>query len=109
MYGFYIPYCPRSGEDWNPSNQTASAVINRQMEEKTMHVTDMVMHIDNALGADSRRNIEQALTGNGGIIHAHFNESRPHLMLVSYDTDCISSFEVMARVTSQQLCAERVG
>jgi hypothetical protein len=30
-------------------------------------------------------------------------------MLVSYDTDSISSFEVMAQVTRQQLCAERVG
>jgi hypothetical protein len=74
-----------------------------------MHVTDMVMHIDNTLGADSRRNIEQALTGNPGIIQAHFNEKRPHLMLVSYDTDSTSSFEILAHVTSQQLCAERVG
>jgi hypothetical protein len=74
-----------------------------------MHVTDMVMHIDNTLGADSRRNIELALTGNPGIIQAHFNEKRPHLMLVSYDTDSTSSFEILAQVTSQQLCAERVG
>lgn len=74
-----------------------------------MHVTDMVMHIGNSLGADSRRNIEQSLVGSRGIIQAHFNDKRPHLMLVSYDTDRISSFEVMAQVTSQQLCAERVG
>jgi hypothetical protein len=67
------------------------------------------MHIGNSLGADSRRNIERALAGNRGIIHAHFNDKRPHLMLVSYDTDSISSFEVMAQVTRQQLCAERVG
>lgn len=74
-----------------------------------MHVTDMVMHIDNTLGVDSRRNIEQALTGSRGIIQAQFNERRPHLMLVSYDTDSTSSFEILAQVTSQQLCAERVG
>ena len=74
-----------------------------------MHVTDMVMHIDNTLGADSRRNIEQALAGNRGIIQAQFNEQRPHLMLVSYDTQRTSSFEILALMSCQQLCAERVG
>ena len=74
-----------------------------------MHVTDMVMHIDNTLGVDSRRNVEQALAGNRGIIQAHFNDKRPHLMLVSYDTDRTSSFEILAQISSQQLCAERVG
>ncbi len=74
-----------------------------------MHVTDMVMHIDNTLGTDSRRNVERAITGNKGVLNAHFNERRPHLMLVSYDTDRTSSFEIMAQVTGQQLNAERVG
>lgn len=74
-----------------------------------MHVTDMVMHIDNTLESDSRRNIERAITGNKGVLHAHFNEKRPHLVLVSYDTDRTSSFEILAQVTSHQLCAERIG
>lgn len=74
-----------------------------------MHVSDMVMHVDNTLGADSRRNIEKALTGNRGVLHARFNEKRPHLMLVSYDTDTTTSFEILAQMTGQQLCAERVG
>jgi hypothetical protein len=79
------------------------------MEENIMRVTDMVMHIGNTLGVDSRRNIEELLTGNRGILHARFNEKRPHLMLVSYDTDTTSSFEILARMSGQQLCAERVG
>jgi hypothetical protein len=74
-----------------------------------MHKTDMVMHIDNYLGENTRRNIEKAITGTRGVIHAHFNERRPHLMLVSYDTERTSSFEVLANMTKQQLRAERVG
>jgi len=74
-----------------------------------MHVTDMVMHIDNQLGEGSRRNIEKTLTGSEGVVYAHFNERRPHLMLVSYDTDSTSSFDILAQMTGQQLCAERVG
>jgi hypothetical protein len=74
-----------------------------------MHISDMVMHVDNYLGEGSRRNIEKAITGHRGVIHAHFNEKRPHLMLVSYDTDRTSSFEILAQMSGQQLCAERVG
>jgi hypothetical protein len=74
-----------------------------------MHITEMVMHVGNRLGEDTRRNVEKAITRHRGVVHAHFNETRPHLMLVSYDTERTSSFEIMAQMTGQQLCAERVG
>ena len=74
-----------------------------------MHITDMVMHVDDNLEEQSRRNVEKTLTGQRGVIHAHFNERRPHLMLVSYDTERTSSFEILAGMSGQSLCAERVG
>lgn len=74
-----------------------------------MQVTDMVMHIDDTLVESSRRLVERKLTGRKGVLHAHFNESRPHLMLVSYDTERTSSFDILAAVSGQQLCVERVG
>ena len=74
-----------------------------------MHITDMVMHVDNNLEEQSRRNVEKTLTGQRGVIHAHFNERRPHLMLVSYDTERTSSFEILDGMSGQSLCAERIG
>ena len=74
-----------------------------------MHITDMVMHVDNNLEEQSRRNVEKNLTGQRGVIHAHFNERRPHLMLVSYDIERTSSFEILAGMSGQSLCAERIG
>jgi hypothetical protein len=74
-----------------------------------MHITDMVMHVDDNLEEQSRRNVEKTLTGQRGVIHAHFNERRPHLMLVSYDTERTSSFEILAGMSGQSLCAERIG
>jgi hypothetical protein len=74
-----------------------------------MRVTDMVMHIDNKLGESSRRNVEQTLTSSRGVIRAQFNERRPHLMLVSYDTESTSSFEILAQVAGQRLGVERCG
>jgi hypothetical protein len=74
-----------------------------------MHITDMVMHVDDKLEEQSRRNVEKTLTGQRGVIHAHFNERRPHLMLVSYDIERTSSFEILAGMSGQSLCAERIG
>ena len=74
-----------------------------------MHITDMVMHVDDNLEEQSRRSVEKCLTGQRGVIHAHFNERRPHLMLVSYDTERTSSFEILAGMSGQSLCAERIG
>jgi len=74
-----------------------------------MHITDMVMHVDDNLEEQSRRNVEKTLTGQRGVIHAHFNERRPHLMLVSYDIERTSSFEILAGMSGQSLCAERIG
>ncbi len=74
-----------------------------------MHITDMVMHIDDNLEEQTRRTVEKKLTGQRGVIHAHFNEQRPHLMLVSYDIERTSSFEILAGISGQSLCAERIG
>ena len=73
-----------------------------------MHITDMVMHVDDSLGETSRRHVERMLTGQRGVLHAHFNEQRPHLMLVAYDTERTSSFEILANMMGQRLCAERI-
>ena len=73
-----------------------------------MHITDMVMHVDESLGEVSRRHVERMLTGQRGVLHAHFNEQRPHLMLVAYDTERTSSFEILANMMGQRLCAERI-
>ena len=74
-----------------------------------MHLSDMVMHVDEELGENTRRNIERTITGHKGVIHAHFNEHRPHLMLVSYDPKRTSSFDILKKVTRQHLAAERIG
>jgi len=67
------------------------------------------MHVDEALGENTRRNVEKTITAQKGVIHAHFNENRPHLMLVSYDPERTSSFDILGRIAGQHLGAERIG
>jgi hypothetical protein len=67
------------------------------------------MHVNETLAADSRRNLERTIIAQHGVLDAHFNDQRPHLMLVSYDRERTSSFDILAVITGQQLCAERIG
>jgi len=74
-----------------------------------MQTSDMVMHVDETLAADSRRDLEMTMASQRGVLDAHLNERRPHLMLVSYDRERTSSFDILAVMAGQRLCAERVG
>jgi multidrug efflux pump subunit AcrB len=73
------------------------------------HSSDLVMHVDETLMEDRRHAVEDALNRLNGVNQAQFNATRPHLMLVSYNPFQISSFEIMAKLSGQNLCAERVG
>ncbi len=74
-----------------------------------MQHANMVMHVNENLGEPSRRIIERSLTERNGVLDAHFNEKRPHLVLVSYDTERTSSFDILSDMSGQHLCAERIG
>lgn len=74
-----------------------------------MQQANMVVHVDENLGEPSRRIIERSLTERKGVIDAHFNDKHPHLVLVSYDTEHASSFDILSDMSEQHLCAERIG
>jgi hypothetical protein len=71
--------------------------------------SDLVMHVDDNLEENRRHDIEETLTRLQGVKQARFNAKRTHLMVVSYDPFRISSFEILAQLSGQNLCAARVG
>lgn len=79
------------------------------MTTELSHKVGLVLHIDDALGASRREDIEQAIKAEKGIDSAHFTERRPHLMVVEYDPDLISSANILARINYQSVHAELVG
>ncbi|MGB5606477.1 MAG: hypothetical protein WBN51_08140 [Gammaproteobacteria bacterium] len=68
----------------------------------------LVFHIDNRLGRERRNEIELALAEKQGVSAARFNERRIHLLLVEYDPDVTSSFDLMDRVRRQNVNVQRV-
>jgi hypothetical protein len=113
---WYIFYGTGQGEDQQGRFLTLREIVQPGSDpglvdrrKYIMQISDMVMHVDEKLGENSRRNVERTITAHKGVIHAHFNEKRPHLMLVSYDPKRTSSFDILAKMTKQHLGAERIG
>ncbi len=79
------------------------------MTTELSHKIGLVLHVDDALGEARRSDIETALESEQGICSARFTERRPHLILVEYDPDLMSSTNILDRVNRQSVHAELIG
>jgi len=73
------------------------------------HLSGLVMHIDNQLDYIERREVEDEILHETGVASAHFNENRPHLMVVEYDPTEVNYVEIMNCVNGGSVHAERIG
>ncbi|MBF0265891.1 MAG: ATP-binding protein [Gammaproteobacteria bacterium] len=69
----------------------------------------IVLHIDEELDQVNREQIEQAVSQSRGIVAAHINDKRHHLMLVDYEPQQLNTTEVLNQVIQQGVHAELVG
>lgn len=69
----------------------------------------IVLHIDEELDQVGRESIEQALAQSQGIVAAHINDTRHHLMLVDYEPQELNTSDVLHQVVQQGVHAELVG
>lgn len=75
----------------------------------SVHAVGLVVHIDDTLGEQRRQDIELAMRQERGVVEAHFAERRPHLMVVEYDPDEISSTDILRDIHRQSVHAELIG
>ena len=81
----------------------------RSIETDADHVVEIVVHIDETLGEDRRRDLVSALEANGDIRAAEFCPLRYHLMLVQYDRDTMTSQDVLGKVMAENVHAKLIG
>ncbi|MEW6613375.1 MAG: ATP-binding protein [Pseudomonadota bacterium] len=72
-------------------------------------LADIMLHVDELLGREELERLEDMLRADDGIISAHFPAARPHLMLVAYNPDCITSGEILGRIVQSGRHAELIG
>jgi hypothetical protein len=80
-------------------------------EAMNISLSDVTLHIDEDLGAEARAAVEEALRQREGVISVHFNTNatRPHLAVVEFNPDRVSSQDLLSIVRFQGYHAELVG
>lgn len=72
-------------------------------------IADVMIHVDEALDRDALERLEAAVRENSCVTSADVPEGRQHMMLVTYNAECVSAEEILQLVTRQGVHAELVG
>lgn len=74
-----------------------------------MNLADLLIHVNETLGAAERAALEEELRKTEGVIAPRFNRETPHLLLISYDPQEIDSHNLLNRVKDNGYNAQLVG
>ena len=74
-----------------------------------MQLSDVLIHLDKNINGTEKENIIEQLRAVEGVIAPRFNNEREHLLLVSYNSDTISSLTLLNEVRDKGYTAQLVG
>ena len=74
-----------------------------------IQLADVTIHIDEALDAAKRAEIEDKLRAIDGVVSVHNPDNRPHLAVVEYNPDKVKSKVLLEAVTGEGVHAELIG
>lgn len=69
----------------------------------------IVVHIGDTLGSQRQHEMQQCLKEKTAVIRAYFSPTRPHLLLVEYNGQQMTSHEILQLVISQNVTAQLIG
>lgn len=73
------------------------------------NLTDLVVHIDESLGLDQLKTLEQHIHDVDGVVSACGREDQPHLITITYNRKHLSSMDILETVRKEGCGAELVG
>jgi len=74
-----------------------------------MEMADVTVHIDETLGEEQLTMIAGTLRAHEGVMGVAHHEEKPHLMIIEYDPDRVSSGDLLKVVQGQGIHAELIG
>jgi len=73
------------------------------------NAVDVLVHIDQTLNHDRLAAVTRAIAAMNGVATAEGHDAKPHLVIVTYDPEKVSSQQILAAVKAQGVNAELVG
>lgn len=74
-----------------------------------MNITDLLIHVNETLDTTERTIMEDELRNLHGVIAPRFNNTKPHLLSVSYNPQEIDSLRLLNKVQTSGFHAQIVG
>ena len=72
-------------------------------------IADVMIHVDETLDREALERLEAVVRENTCVTSADVPADRQHMMLVTYNAECVSAQEILGLVTAQGVHAELVG
>ncbi|MEN8167966.1 MAG: ATP-binding protein [Pseudomonadota bacterium] len=72
-------------------------------------LADVTIHVDETLDSAGLSQLDSAFRERDGVVSVHVDEKRPHLFVLEYNPDKMTSQDLLKIVKSQGMHAELVG
>jgi hypothetical protein len=72
-------------------------------------ISDITIHIDEALSDRELANLEQAIRSDEGVVSVGHNDKGKHFVVVLYDPEEIRGKDILGRVSAQGFHGELIG
>lgn len=73
------------------------------------HLATAILHMQEPLDGQRRKDLEQTMREDAGVVSVDSSEHLPRVLLVAYDTEGTSSGNIIRRMTRAGLHARLVG
>jgi hypothetical protein len=74
-----------------------------------IQLSDVTLHIDEALNIERRSQIENVLRAIDGVVSVSNHEQRPHLAVVEYNPEMASAELILGRVREEGVHVQMIG
>lgn len=74
-----------------------------------MEMTDVTIHIDETTDHERRTEIADTIRAHKGVMAVAHHDEKPHLMIIEYDPDTVTSRELLQIALDQGVHAELIG
>ena len=74
-----------------------------------MEMVDVEIHIDEAVNHERRTKIADTVRAHKGVMGVAHHDDKPHLMIIEYNPEAVSSHELVQVVRDQGVHAELIG
>lgn len=74
-----------------------------------MDMADVTIHIDETIGHERRAEIADTIRARKGVMAVAHHDEKPHLMIIEYDPDTVTSLQLLQVVLDQGVHAELIG